>query len=121
MLNPIHYRSKRDYDFIYCCPNRSELKETKPAMVDPIHQFQITKLFTIGKIDSVEIALTNSANFELLCDLGALRICLVIVECQSFFAAIWVGDIYPIESAAITVIAMLRRNCARAVRQLAAT
>jgi F-type H+-transporting ATPase subunit a len=30
-------------------------------MIDPIHQFQITKLFTVVKIGSVEIAITNSA------------------------------------------------------------
>jgi len=39
-------------------------------MVDPIHQFQITKLFTIGKIDSVEIALTNSAIYMMLAVTG---------------------------------------------------
>ena len=30
-------------------------------MVDPIHQFQIVKLFTIAKVGAQEIALTNSA------------------------------------------------------------
>jgi F-type H+-transporting ATPase subunit a len=30
-------------------------------MIDPIHQFQITKFFTIAKIGAVEIAFTNSA------------------------------------------------------------
>ena len=32
-------------------------------MVDPIHQFQINNLFTIGKVGGVEIAFTNSALF----------------------------------------------------------
>src|SRR5262249_37431993 len=32
-------------------------------MADPIHQFQITPLFKIGKIGSTEIAFTNSALF----------------------------------------------------------
>jgi F-type H+-transporting ATPase subunit a len=35
-------------------------------MVDPIHQFQITKWFTIVKIGSVEIALTNSAIYMIV-------------------------------------------------------
>ena len=35
-------------------------------MVDPIHQFQITKLFTIAKIGSVEIVLTNSAIYMIV-------------------------------------------------------
>jgi F-type H+-transporting ATPase subunit a len=34
--------------------------------VDPIHQFQIHPLFTIGKIGSVEIVFTNSALFMLI-------------------------------------------------------
>ena len=34
--------------------------------MDPIHQFQITNLFTIGTIGGVEIALTNSALFMLI-------------------------------------------------------
>jgi F-type H+-transporting ATPase subunit a len=42
------------------------LKRTNPTMVDPIHQFQITKLFTIAKIGSVEIALTNSAIYMMI-------------------------------------------------------
>jgi F-type H+-transporting ATPase subunit a len=33
----------------------------KLAMTDPIHQFEITKLLTIGKVGAVEIAVTNSA------------------------------------------------------------
>src|SRR3990170_6083091 len=32
-------------------------------MIDPIHQFQIDKLFTLGKIGGQEIAFTNSALF----------------------------------------------------------
>jgi F-type H+-transporting ATPase subunit a len=32
---------------------------------DPIHQFQIKKLFTLGEIGGVEIAFTNSAAFML--------------------------------------------------------
>jgi F-type H+-transporting ATPase subunit a len=35
-------------------------------MADPIHQFQITKLFTIAKIGSAEIAFTNSALYMVL-------------------------------------------------------
>ena len=35
-------------------------------MVDPIHQFQITKLFTIIKIGTAEIALTNSAVYMIV-------------------------------------------------------
>jgi hypothetical protein len=31
--------------------------------VDPIHQFQITKLFTIGHIGGQEIAFTNSSAY----------------------------------------------------------
>jgi F-type H+-transporting ATPase subunit a len=31
--------------------------------VDPIHQFQITKLFTIGHIGRQEIAFTNSSAY----------------------------------------------------------
>src|SRR5579871_1984798 len=33
------------------------------AAPDPIHQFQITKLFTIGHIGGQEIAFTNSSAF----------------------------------------------------------
>src|SRR5258708_5197621 len=35
-------------------------------MADPIHQFQINKLFTIAKVGSVEIAFTNSALYMVL-------------------------------------------------------
>src|SRR5207249_1089297 len=35
-------------------------------VMDPIHQFQITNLFTIGRIGGVEIAFTNSAVFMLI-------------------------------------------------------
>jgi F-type H+-transporting ATPase subunit a len=35
-------------------------------MVDPIHQFQITKLFTIARFGSIEIALTNSAIYMMV-------------------------------------------------------
>ena len=35
-------------------------------MADPIHQFQIVKLFPIAKIGSVEIAFTNSALFMVI-------------------------------------------------------
>jgi len=38
--------------------------------VDPIHQFQIDNLFTIGRIGSVEIAFTNSALFMLIALVG---------------------------------------------------
>jgi len=31
--------------------------------MDPIHQFQITNIFTFGKIGGYDIALTNSALF----------------------------------------------------------
>jgi len=31
--------------------------------VDPIHQFQITKLFTVGHIGGREIAFTNSSAY----------------------------------------------------------
>ena len=34
--------------------------------MDPIHQFQIVNLFTIGRIGNVEIAFTNSALFMLI-------------------------------------------------------
>jgi F-type H+-transporting ATPase subunit a len=34
--------------------------------MDPIHQFQITNIFTFGRIGGVEIALTNSALFMLI-------------------------------------------------------
>ncbi len=37
---------------------------------DPIHQFQIANLFTIGRIGSVEIAFTNSALFMLIALVG---------------------------------------------------
>jgi F-type H+-transporting ATPase subunit a len=37
---------------------------------DPIHQFQINKFFTIGKLGASEIAFTNSAMFMLICVLG---------------------------------------------------
>jgi F-type H+-transporting ATPase subunit a len=40
-------------------------RETDPAM-DPIHQFQITNLLTLGRIGSTEIAVTNSTVFMLL-------------------------------------------------------
>src|ERR1700731_1887704 len=33
---------------------------------DPIHQFQITKLFTIGRIGGQEIAFTNSSAYMLV-------------------------------------------------------
>ena len=36
------------------------------APIDPIHQFQIKKLFTIGKIGPIEFGLTNSALFMAL-------------------------------------------------------
>ncbi len=35
-------------------------------MADPIHQFQITKLFTIAKVGAAEIALTNSAVYMIV-------------------------------------------------------
>src|ERR1051326_3003957 len=35
-------------------------------MIDPIHQFHISKLFTIAKIGAAEIALTNSAIYMIL-------------------------------------------------------
>ena len=35
-------------------------------MADPIHQFQINKLFTIAKVGPVEIAFTNSARYMVL-------------------------------------------------------
>ena len=35
-------------------------------MADPIHQFQINKLFTIAKVGLVEIAFTNSALYMVL-------------------------------------------------------
>src|SRR5436309_12058034 len=35
-------------------------------MADPIHQFQITKLFTIAKVGVAEIALTNSAVYMIV-------------------------------------------------------
>src|ERR1700737_544912 len=35
-------------------------------MADPIHQFQINKLFTIAKIGPAEIAFTNSALYMIL-------------------------------------------------------
>ena len=38
--------------------------------VDPIHQFQINKLFTIGTVGAREIAFTNSAMFMLIALLG---------------------------------------------------
>ena len=38
--------------------------------VDPIHQFQITNLFPVVKIDNVEIAFTNSAAFMMLAVVG---------------------------------------------------
>jgi len=41
-------------------------KRSSLAMLDPIHQFQIVKLFTIVKIGSQEIALTNSAIYMML-------------------------------------------------------
>jgi F-type H+-transporting ATPase subunit a len=34
--------------------------------MDPIHQFEITNLFTFAKIGEVEIALTNSAVFMMI-------------------------------------------------------
>ena len=34
---------------------------------DPIHQFQINKIFTIGHIGGYEIAFTNSSLFMLIC------------------------------------------------------
>ena len=34
--------------------------------MDPIHQFQINNLFTIGKIGNTEIAFTNSALYMLI-------------------------------------------------------
>ena len=34
--------------------------------IDPIHQFHITKLFTIGHIGGQEIAFTNSSAYMLL-------------------------------------------------------
>ncbi len=44
--------------------------------MDPIHQFQITNLFTLGRIGGVEIAFTNSALFMLiaLCVISLLMI-----------------------------------------------
>jgi F-type H+-transporting ATPase subunit a len=47
-------------------PARERPKEDQPGMVDPIHQFQITKLLTIAKIGSAEIVLTNSALFMIV-------------------------------------------------------
>jgi F-type H+-transporting ATPase subunit a len=38
--------------------------------VDPIHQFQISKLFTIGRMAGQEIAFTNSALFMVIIVLG---------------------------------------------------
>jgi F-type H+-transporting ATPase subunit a len=38
--------------------------------MDPIHQFQITNLFPIGKIGNAEIAFTNSAAFMLVAVIG---------------------------------------------------
>ena len=43
---------------------------------DPIHQFQITKLFTIARIGSVEIAFTNSALFMLIAVMGIVLLLL---------------------------------------------
>ena len=37
---------------------------------DPIHQFQINKIFTLGSIGGQEIAFTNSALFMLLAVVG---------------------------------------------------
>ncbi len=44
----------------------TEPTRTATAMADPIHQFQITKLFTIAKIGPAEIAVTNSALYMVL-------------------------------------------------------
>src|SRR5438105_1585383 len=37
------------------------------AAPDPIHQFNIIKLFTIGHIGGQEIAFTNSSAYRLIC------------------------------------------------------
>jgi F-type H+-transporting ATPase subunit a len=46
-------------------PDAEELKETDPNM-DPIHQFEIIKLYPLFKIGSMEIHFTNSAEFMFL-------------------------------------------------------
>jgi F-type H+-transporting ATPase subunit a len=47
-------------------------------MADPVHQFQLTKLFTIAKVGPVEIALTNS---------GVYMIAAVTVICAFLIAS----------------------------------
>src|SRR5512144_1448331 len=44
--------------------------------MDPIHQFQIINLFTIGKIGHTEIAFTNSALYMLIA-LGVIALLMV--------------------------------------------
>jgi F-type H+-transporting ATPase subunit a len=46
-------------------------------MLDPIHQFQIVKLFTVARIGSVEIAITNSAIYMAVA-VGVICIFLII-------------------------------------------
>src|SRR4051812_44968503 len=45
---------------------RAGADETEPVMADPIHQFQINKLFTIGNVGGHEIAFTNSSLFMVI-------------------------------------------------------
>ena len=47
--------------------------------MDPIHQFQIVNLFSLGKFGNAEIAFTNSALFMLIAVVG-LTLFLVVAN-----------------------------------------
>ena len=49
-------------------------------MADPIHQFEIHKLFTIGKIGGQEIAFTNSSLYMVI---AVLLIALLLIGATS--------------------------------------
>src|SRR6478735_2253316 len=51
-------------------------RRDRPVMADPIHQFEINKIFTIGHIGGQEIAFTNSSLYMLIAVgvIGALLI-----------------------------------------------
>ena len=48
------------------CAAHQRADETEPVMADPIHQFEIHKIFTIAKIGGHEIAFTNSSLFMVI-------------------------------------------------------
>ena len=76
--------------------------------MDPIHQFQITNIFTFGRIGGTELAFTNSAMFMLI----ALAIILALTLGATSARALVPGRLQSIAEMSYEFIAQTLRSTA---------